>query len=570
MALVGLIGAQAGLVLTLLAQRRQRRVAHERIAEHLRLEAVVGEVNAVFAVRSANLDEQIRECLRRIAAFLGVDRGALWQPGADVSVFSVTYGGTTEKAALPAATLDTRHLPYLRARLESPSSGLSFARTEDLPPEAAAERTEFEAMGIRSLAAIPLHADNEFLGVLAFFALNGDRAWPGDIMERLRKLGEPCAQVLARAQSADAVLAALPGATAIIDSAGTIRQTNEVWIDYARGVPAESRHALAVGANYLDACRDAIGIPPDIATTVRTSVESVLRGEREEFATEYPAPQGGKSHWLEVRVRRLTRLEGGATVMHFDVTARRQAEATARRHLNESAHLDRVASMGQLASSIAHELNQPLTAILANAQAAVRLLGQARPDLAEVRACLADIIIDDQRAAEVIRHMRRLLRKGDFVDLPIAINDLIANTLGLMANDALLHDVFVEFAAAPALPVVYGDLVQIQQVILNLLANAITAAGSGPSPAGKVTVWTTTADTNVEIGVRDSGAGIAEADLARLFEPFFTTKSEGLGMGLAISRSIVEAHGGRLVAENDPGGGAVFRVHLPTNRRVTV
>jgi signal transduction histidine kinase len=265
-----------------------------------------------------------------------------------------------------------------------------------------------------------------------------------------------------------------------------------------------------------------------------------------------------------MRMRRVGRPGGGAAVMHFDVTTRRRAEAAAQRHLSEIAHLDRVAGMGQLATSIAHELNQPLTAIMTNAQAAQRVLAASPPDLTELRAVLKDIVDDDQRAAEVIRRMRKLLRKDDLARLPVDLNELAANTIALVANDALLHYVTLDFAPAHGLPAVHGDLVQIQQVILNLLSNAITAAASGPTAQRKVMVWTSAAvEASVELGVHDSGKGIPSGDLERLFEPFFTTKTEGLGMGLAISGSIVEAHGGRIFAENDPAGGAAFRVRLP-------
>ena len=163
--------------------------------------------------------------------------------------------------------------------------------------------------------------------------------------------------------------------------------------------------------------------------------------------------------------------------------------------------------------------------------------------------------------------MRHLLRKDELTRLPVDLNELAANTIALVANDALLHYVTLEFAPARALPAVRGDLVQIQQVVLNLLSNAITAAAGGPTAHRKVLVWTSAAvEASVELGVHDSGKGIPSSDLARLFEPFFTTRAEGLGMGLAISRSIVEAHGGQIFAENDPAGGAAFRVRLPADR----
>ena len=246
--------------------------------------------------------------------------------------------------------------------------------------------------------------------------------------------------------------------------------------------------------------------------------------------------------------------------------ALQRVQATAQSQLNQIAHLDRVAAVGQLASSMAHELNQPLAGILANAQAAKRLLAEPQPDLDELRGCLVDIVSDDKRASEVIRGMRHLLKKTDFLIVPLELNDLAANTIRLVENDALLNAVTIDFLPAPELPVAYGDMVQIQQVILNLVTNAITAAANGGGVStGTVTVWTSVASAPyVELGVRDSGKGISDSDLDRIFEPFFTTKPEGLGIGLTISRAIVEAHGGRLFVANDPAGGAIFRLHLRT------
>jgi signal transduction histidine kinase len=576
---VTIIGVQAALIVTLLVQRRRRRAAQAALTERLRFEVLVSEVvTACSGATMDQLNERIRDSLQRVVRFLGLDRGALWQRAQRDSTVSLTHVWQTPGAGARPATLDANLFPYIGKRMRG-GEIVCFTAPAELPPEASVERALFEGSGIRSFAAIPLLAGDRPLGALAFISLHAERRWPVHIVQQLRALAEPFATALIRVQSAAAVensaamagaiLAALPGETAIIDSAGTIVQVNKAWATAARS-GAAAQLALKLGANYLDACRSAVDMLPDIGRMLRASIESILRGERDEFAVEYPTTRRGEDRWFEVRVRRLAHFGGGAAVMHFDVTARRQAEAAAQLNLGQIAHLDRVAAMGQLASSIAHELNQPLAGILANAQAARLLLSDPQLDREELQACLADIISDDRRAGEVIRRMRELLRKADAVSVPLALNELAANTIRLVANDALLHAVTIDFLPGLALPTAYGDAVQIQQVILNLLTNAITAAAHGDAPTRKVTVWTSKPTTPyVELGVHDSGKGIAEADLGRIFEPFFSTKPDGLGMGLTISRTIVEAHGGLLLVENDPAGGATFRVHLRTDQSGT-
>ena len=574
----GLIGAQAALIGTLLVQRRRRREVQAALTERLRFEMLVSEVVAACAIATLDqLDERIRDGLRRVVTFLGVDRGTLWQ-GEQDGTLSLTHVWQRPSVGARPVTLDGNRFPYLRQRMRD-GEIVCFAAPDELPPHASMARAAFEAAGYRSFAGIPLLAGDRPLGALMFVSLDAERLWPVHIVQELRRLAEPFAAALIRTQSAAAVessaaiagaiLAALPGETAIIDSAGTIVDTNTAWATAARR--AEAQLALKVGANYLDACQNAIDMPPELARTLRASIESTLHGDRDEFAVEYLTSRGGEDRWFEVRVRRLARFGGGAAVMYFDVTARRQAEAAAQLNLGQIAHLDRVAAMGQLAASIAHELNQPLAAILANAQAAKRLLARSQPNLDEALTCLAGIVSDDQRAADVIRRMRNLLKKTDSVTMPLSLNDLATTTIRLVANEGLLHAVTIKFLPAPGLPFAYGDPVQIQQVILNLITNAITAAADGDAPTRKVTVWTSaTSGPYVELGVRDSGKGISERDLGRIFEPFFTTKPDGLGMGLAISCTIVEAHGGRIVVENAPAEGAIFRVHLLTDQARTM
>jgi C4-dicarboxylate-specific signal transduction histidine kinase len=253
-----------------------------------------------------------------------------------------------------------------------------------------------------------------------------------------------------------------------------------------------------------------------------------------------------------------------------DVTDQKRAEAALRRSLDEVAHMNRVAAMGELAASLAHELNQPLAAILSNAQAANRFINRESPDLAQVRECLTDIVADDKRAGEVIKRLRSLLKKGEFQPSSVDLNEVVSDAIQLARNDALRRRVSIKFEPLPGLPPVLGDRIQLYQVVLNLIMNGLEAAVERPPEDRWVLARAVEADGyRVELTVEDSGKGVAEGDLSRVFEPFFSTKEGGLGMGLSICRSIVEAHGGRIWTERRAGPGAIFRCLLPVAEQAT-
>jgi two-component system cell cycle sensor histidine kinase/response regulator CckA len=247
----------------------------------------------------------------------------------------------------------------------------------------------------------------------------------------------------------------------------------------------------------------------------------------------------------------------------IDITDRRLSEQKMRQQHDELAHMARVHVVSQLASSLAHELNQPLGAILRNSEAAELLLQDPSPDLDELRAILADIRKDDHRAGEVIDRMRDLIRRRPVEHLPLDLNVLVGEVVTLVRPDAEMRRVRLTIETAPVLPPVHGSRVQLQQVLLNLLLNAMDALSDTPSARRRVAVRVRRADAVVEVAVSDNGPGIPADRLSRLFEPFFTTKSNGLGMGLPISLGIIEAHGGRLWAENNADGGATFTFTLP-------
>ena len=232
---------------------------------------------------------------------------------------------------------------------------------------------------------------------------------------------------------------------------------------------------------------------------------------------------------------------------------------------DELAHLSRVALLAELSGSLAHELNQPLTAILSNAQAAARFLEHVPPNLEEVRDGLANIVESDKRAGEVIRRLRALLRKERSDYGYLDINEVVLDVLRIIRSDLLNRSVEAALHLAEDLPRVYGDKVQLQQVLLNLIMNASDAM-AGVSHGRELSIRTELASSDrVTVSVSDVGKGIAADDIESIFSPFVTSKQDGLGLGLAVCRTIINAHAGSLWAANNAGPGATVSFSLPVN-----
>jgi PAS domain S-box-containing protein len=342
--------------------------------------------------------------------------------------------------------------------------------------------------------------------------------------------------------------------------------TNEVWVS--------------------DKMRDLFQIPPGKGVDYATFQERVypddqpLRDSAIKRAIETKGSYeieyrillpDGTVRWISGRARCLGNGGGRSTRLlgvSMDVTKRKQAEALfemeARRLQDEITHVGRVSMMGQLASALAHEINQPLGAILRNAEAAELFMQSETPDLEEIRAILADIRADDQRAGGVIDRMRALLKRHVLDTQLLDLTELVDDVAKLARADAATRHVKLTVNLPADLPPVRGDRVHLQQVLLNLILNGMDALKEVSPENRHVNVSARVgAERTVEIAVSDTGHGIAAEKLTHIFDPFFTTKPDGMGMGLAISRTIVESHGGRLWAANNNGSGATFRFTLP-------
>jgi PAS domain S-box-containing protein len=309
---------------------------------------------------------------------------------------------------------------------------------------------------------------------------------------------------------------------------------------------------------------------PEDCDSVRQTFARALDGGGT-YQTEYRVvlPEG-KTHWIASHGRVEFNHAGKPVVVRsvsLDITDRKQAEKEAQQQRVELTHLARVAMLGELSGSLAHEMNQPLTSILSNAQAALRFLAHDDADLEEVRSILKDIVDEDKRAGEVIHRLRVLLHKGEVQYRPFDLNEMVRDVLKLMRTDLVDQGVTVHTDLAQALPVANADRVQLQQVLLNLVMNACDAMSTGPADDQTVTIRTAPGEhEGIRVSVADRGVGLQPDLLEKVFEPFFTTKPHGTGLGLSVCRTIVTAHGGKLWAVNNPEKGATFHFTLPVFR----
>jgi PAS domain S-box-containing protein len=319
--------------------------------------------------------------------------------------------------------------------------------------------------------------------------------------------------------------------------------------------------------------------PPEwVDIDERTLVPNIKRtGSLSPVEKEYFRKDGGR---VPVLIGAATLEEGGNQGVAFvlDLTERKRAEAkvreSERRHAEvqaELAHANRVATMGHLTASIAHEVNQPIAATVANAEAALNWLRGRPPDLEEVGQSLASIISDGNRAGDVIARIRALIqKKAPAQESALAVNDVILQVIALTRGEAAKHGISVQTKLAEGLPLLQGDRVQLQQVLLNLIINAVEALSGVEDGARELRIITGRTESDaVLVAVQDSGPGLAPAMLEHLFEAFHTTKPRGLGLGLSICRSIIEAHGGRLWASANMPRGSVFQFTVPTRSDTT-
>jgi signal transduction histidine kinase len=570
---VTVLAVQSALIAGLLVQRVKRRRAQRELAERLRFETLLSELSARFITLPADqVGRQIEAGLARIVEHLGLDRATLAELQVQREVAQVTHSARAKGIEPIPSAVKLSSFPWMLSRVLA-GQVVRFSRREDLPDEGATDRPALAQLGTRSLAAIPLTVGGAVVGVLVFSTIRTEREWPDQLVPRLRLLGEVFGNALARQRAASAVreseelrsavFASLDAHVAAIDRHGVVIAVNQPWRQFA-GDHGADLAAVSVGANYVELCEQAASRGDPVARWAVEAIRSVLAGEGGPAPREYMCRLPSEERWFSMAVAPFRRPEGGAVISHVDVTRRRQAEDEARRQREELAHALRVATLGELAASLTHEINQPLAAVLTNANAARRLLDGNQAERGEVPEVLADIAGDAKRASQIIRRLRALFRKESPAPRALDVNELVQDAVSLLRHDVERRRIAVCLALATDLPPALGDSVQLQQVVLNLLVNscdAIDAAGDGPR---QITIATgCSGPALLALSVRDTGIGVKDIELQRIFERFVTSKPDGLGMGLAISHSIVEAHGGRIWATANADCGLTVHVELP-------
>jgi signal transduction histidine kinase len=309
-------------------------------------------------------------------------------------------------------------------------------------------------------------------------------------------------------------------------------------------------------------------IHEDDRPAVQAQIDRAKEGEQNfDFECRLLMPDGRIKH-VHVRARRMKYKSGEEEIVGalMDVTEGKRAQEALQEAQAELAHITRITTLGELTASIAHEVNQPLAGIVTNGEASLRWLDRKVPDIGEARRGIERLLKDAERASNVIRRIRALSRKATPEMAPIDINEVIEDAMVLVQRQALTHRVAVKKELAGALPRVFGDRIQLQQVIINLVVNAIEAMASVDGPRQLVVRSRRDADGKVLVAVQDFGIGFAPENANRLFSAFYTTKPDGMGMGLSICRSIIEAHGGRVWASSNAGPGATVQFALPEHR----
>jgi PAS domain S-box-containing protein len=558
-----LVGMLVALIVALLLRRTQRIHYQRSLAEQLKFERLLSEISAsMIAVDLERVDEEVERALSRVLDVLDLDRCALFILFPAEGRTRITH----QAESLGMAPLNRESRVADASTLYEELREGKAVELADVPAgsrrEASAQEGHLERRGLGALLSIAVTISDDMVRGVLFHSRPGRTAWTPDLIPRLRLVGEILVPTLIGKRTQAALRSSEERYREVVESQTdlicrytpdtTLTFVNEAYCRYF----GSTREEL-IGRRFLEL------IPEGGREAQQRHVTSLLENPRVEVTEhEVLRPEGsiGWHQWTNYAIRgrdgRIYEFQG----IGQDITDRKHAEEA----LRGLAQASRLALLGELTASIAHEINQPLGAILSNTDAAEMLLEAGPLHLDEVRAILADIRREDLRASDVIHHTRRLLQRRPMDTRALAVNDVVTDALRFVGPDARRRGVTVETELEKSLPPVQGDRVSLEQVVVNLLLNGMDAMVREPDSRRRLVVRTgIDGGETIEVQVSDTGHGIPKEILPRLFESFVTTRKDGVGLGLSISRSIIEAHGGRIQAENNLDGGATIRFFLP-------
>ena len=564
---------QTALIAGLVVNRARRRRGE---AEAI----LIADISSKFVnFPPGEVDSEIMDAQRRICELVGLDVSTLWQwEFQDLNSFTLTHFYRPPNGPpTPERMAASDHFPWCQRQLLA-NRTITVCSLDELPAEAARDHETWHHYQVKSALVIPLSVGaGPPVGAMSFNTMRKERNWPDVLVKQLQQIAVIFANALERKradqvlrESREALCASEARLAAGVDLAGL------GYYEFDFGEQTSFFDGRAI---------DICGIPPDQQQNLQAldfwmnhlhpgDRQWVLDKRRElhdgmfdqvSIDYRYLHPTDGQK-WIHHLVRVATHDATGRAVRSFgvvrDITPRKRASLEVEELRANLTHLTRVSTLGALSGSLAHELNQPLGIILSNAQAALKLLRREPPDVTEATQILADIVAADRRAGEVIDRLRTMLKRGEVALQPLPLNQVIEDVLLLARADLIGHGVTVDCDLAADLPSVAGDHVQLQQLVLNLILNAVDAMAANGPDSRRIFLQTTLHQHQVRATVRDEGSGIP-ADAEFLFQPFYSTKPQGLGLGLGICRSIMAAHHGRLWAEPHPERGAVFHFELP-------
>ena len=593
-----------------LAARRQRRTWPARQVQrlHLMSERIVGALRRreQFEVREASerferlltdlssrfagarwdqIDAEIDHSLQQLLAFTRVDQCGFFTVHADQGSSTLSYLASHAVTVPKGTTVEqSKVVPWLWREVIEDGRIVCFSDLQELPAEAQQDREHLARLPVTSAVYIPYAIDGVTRHLLAVVVNSGPaRQWPARFAERLQVLGWVFASALnrktiVRAQLqaredlastrrlVQSTLDALNEYVCVVDATGAVVESNDRWRSLARDDAAAPEN-VALGGNLAEAFASLHGPWRAQAQALARGIREVLAGGKEQFQLEYRRPFADGTRQLQTLVRRFIVDDAVyAAIAHTDISESHRTQQELDELRLSQWHSDRVMRTGVLVASLAHELSQPLAAILSNSQAALRFLAAGTADQQELTEILTDIVEDDKRAARVIEALRRMLRRQEPERRPVDLCEVVRDMGQLLHSEFIRQHIQLDQECSHG-SLALVDRGQIQQVVLNLVMNAIEAMAQVPYEHRRLSIRVfLTQPGEVRLEVSDSGPGFSDEQLARPFEAFWTTKRRGTGLGLAICSSIVSSHGGRMRLERNPDGGGRVVVALPAVR----